>query len=136
MPIRAILVDDDDLSIRHLLRVIERWKGEIEVVGIANDGESALAIIEDERPDVVFLDIDLPLLNGFEVSEQLLYRAPIVFVTASTAHRKQAEQSGALAYLCKPIGHDDVEPVIEILQRKAANALQRPATTAETKNEG
>jgi len=129
MPIRAILVDDDDLSIRHLLRVIERWKGTIEVIGIATDGQSALAIIEGERPDVVFLDIDLPLLNGFEVSEQLHYRAPIVFVTASTAHRKQAEQSGALAYLCKPIGHDDVAPVIEILQR-------RLLTTTESKNEG
>lgn len=117
MPIRAILVDDDDLSVRHLLRVIERWKDTIEVVGIASDGESALAIIEDERPDVVFLDIDLPLLSGFEVSEQLHYRTRIVFVTASTKHRQRAEQSGALAFLCKPIGHDDVEPVIELLQQ-------------------
>ncbi|HEY3052264.1 MAG TPA: response regulator [Thermoanaerobaculia bacterium] len=125
MPIRAIVVDDDDLSVRHLLRLIERWKGTIEVVGIARDGEYALSIIEAERPDVVFLDIDLPLLNGFEVCEQLVYRAPIVFVTASTEHRKQAEQSGALAYLCKPIGHDDVEPVIEMLQRRALNREPR-----------
>ena len=121
MPIRAIVVDDDALSVRHLLRVIERWKGTIEVVGIAGDGEYALSIIESERPDVVFLDIDLPLLNGFEVCEQLRYRAPIVFVTASTEHRRQAEQSGALAYLCKPIGHDDIAPVIELLRRTKAD---------------
>jgi two-component system, LytTR family, response regulator len=119
MPIRAIVVDDDDLSVRHLLRLLERWKGTIEVIGIATDGEYALTIIESERPDVVFLDIDLPLLNGFEVCEQLLHRAAIVFVTASTAHRSQAALSGALAYLCKPIGHDDVAPVIEMLQRRA-----------------
>jgi two-component system, LytTR family, response regulator len=124
-PIRAILVDDDDLSVRHLLRLFERWRGEIEVVGIVCDGQSALAIIEEKRPDVVFLDIDLPLLSGFEVSRQLDYRIPIVFVTASTTHRKQAEQSGALAYLCKPIGHDDVEPVIELLQRRAASTQSR-----------
>jgi two-component system, LytTR family, response regulator len=125
MPIRAIVVDDDDLSVRHLLRLLERWKGTIEVVGIARNGEYALNIIEAEKPDVVFLDIELPLLNGFEVCEQLLYRAPIVFVTASTAHRRQAEQIGALAYLCKPIGHDDVQPVIEILQRRAVIAQSR-----------
>jgi two-component system, LytTR family, response regulator len=119
MPIRAIVVDDDDLSVRHLLRLIERWKGTIEVVGVATDGEYALTIIESERPDVVFLDIDLPLLSGFEVCEQLSYRPPIVFVTASTEHRRQAERSGALAYLCKPIGHDDIAPVIELLQRRA-----------------
>ena len=117
MPIRAILVDDDDLSVRHLVRVMERWKGTIEVVGIASDGQSALALIDAERPDVVFLDIDLPLLSGFQVSEQLRNPAQIVFVTASTTHRKQAERSGALAFLCKPIGHDDVEPVIASLQR-------------------
>ena len=128
MPIRAIIVDDDDLSVRHLLRLIERWHGTVEVVGIARDGENALTIIEDERPDVVFLDIDLPLLNGFEVCAQLVYPAPIVFVTASTTHRRQAERSGALAYLCKPIGHDDVEPVIEILQRRAM--------TSHTNSEG
>jgi two-component system LytT family response regulator len=125
MPIRAIVVDDDDLSVRHLLHLLERWQGTIEVVGIARDGEYALTIIESERPDVVFLDIDLPMLNGFEVCEQLRYPAPIVFVTASTEHRRQAERIGALAYLCKPIGHDDVEPVIEILLRRAVNEKSR-----------
>lgn len=120
MPIRAVVVDDDDLSVRHLVRLLERWKGTIEVIGVAADGESALAMIARECPDVVFLDIDLPLLNGFEVCEQLPHRVPIVFVTASTAHRREAERIGALGYLCKPIGHDDLAPVISLLTSLAA----------------
>ena len=125
--LRTVVADDDDFSVRYLLRLMERRKGVFEVVGIACNGERALTIIENERPDVVFLDIDLPLLNGFEVLEQLVYRPPVVFVTASTEHRERAEQSGAFAYLCKPIGPDDLGTVIDRLEQRAA---------AEPKNEG
>ncbi len=99
-----VLVADDESPARDKL---QRWLGELsdmEVVSRAEDGLQAAAAIDQLRPDVVFLDIQMPGLNGLEVAAQLEQEtAPlIVFVTAYDEHAVKAFDLNAVDYLLKP----------------------------------
>lgn len=99
-----VVIADDEAPARDKL---ERWLAELDdvaVVGALDDGLSAARCIENERPDVVFLDVQMPALSGLEVAAQLeTSRAPlIVFVTAFDEHAVSAFDLGAVDYLLKP----------------------------------
>lgn len=101
--IRALIVDDEPVARRRVRRLL-RADGGVEVVGEAGDGRSALAAIERQRPDVVFLDVQMPELDGFGVL-QALDRPPrptIVFVTAFDQYAIRAFEVHAIDYLLKP----------------------------------
>ena len=99
---RAILVDDEPLARTRLLRLLEAHP-EIEVVGEAGDGPSALRLIETARPDIVFLDVQMPGMTGFDVLAQLRERPHVIFVTAYDEFAVRAFDEQALDYLLKPL---------------------------------
>ena len=121
--VRTILVDDDALSVRNLLRLLGPFEEEIDVIGIATDGVKGLEMIDRLLPDLIFLDVELPLLDGFEVSRRMRQPAIVVFVTASSSYGREAKRSGSLACLCKPIGHDEMNE----LMNKVRVAVKLPA---------
>lgn len=106
-PLRTLLVDDEALARRGLrLRLADA--AEVEIIGEAGDGVSALALIDAQRPDLVFLDVQMPGLDGFGVlaalAERPLESLPqVVFVTAYDHYALRAFETRALDYLLKPV---------------------------------
>lgn len=125
MTLRVLVVDDEPLArerIRELLRACDG----IEVVGECADGESAVAAIEAHSPDLVFLDIQMPALNGFDVLEALgAGRLPgIIFITAFDEYAVRAFETGALDYLLKPVTAERFQAALE---RASARLVRRGA---------
>lgn len=110
---RALIVDDEAPArskLRRLLSAAER----VEIVGEAKTGREAVAAIKRSRPDVVFLDIQMPGLDGFGVLETIADDAPyIVFVTANDRHAIRAFEIGAVDYLLKPYTPQRFEQVLD-----------------------
>jgi two-component system LytT family response regulator/two-component system response regulator LytT len=105
LPLQALLVDDEQLA-RDELNFLLGQVGGVEVIGQAGNGVEALASIERLRPDLVFLDIQMPGLNGFEVVRRLIAQGTpshVVFVTAFDQHAIEAFEVNAVDYLLKPV---------------------------------
>jgi two-component system LytT family response regulator len=118
--IRALIVDDESLA-RERIRTLLEGDAGIDIIGESADGRAALAAIKTEAPDLLFLDVQIPLLNGFEVLEALATeeaRLPVVvFVTAYDQYALHAFEVHALDYLLKPF---DRERFRKALQRAKA----------------
>jgi two-component system LytT family response regulator/two-component system response regulator LytT len=129
--LRALLVDDEQLARDELAYLLSQLNG-IEIVGQAGNGVEALDSIERLQPDVVFLDVQMPGLTGFEVARRLLDRGPashIVFVTAYDQHAIEAFEVNAVDYLLKPVDPGRLELALERARRRVA--LERPSDRAE-----
>src|SRR5436190_8502430 len=103
MKLRALIIDDEPLG-RDGIRLFLGEEPDVEVVGECADGAAALESIRQHRPDLVFLDVQMPRLNGFQVLEAL---APeeipaVIFTTAHDEHAIRAFEVNALDYLLKP----------------------------------
>ncbi len=110
MPIRIHIADDEELA-RQLLREFLAKIPEAEIIGESGDGFSAVKCINDDRPDVIFLDVQMPKLNGFEVLELLdtpeEARLPVViFTTAYDQYALRAFDANAVDYLLKPFSQE------------------------------
>jgi len=105
--IRVMVVDDEPLA-RSNLRVLLGRDSEMELVGECGSGREALEEIRKKKPDVVFLDVQMPECDGFDVLEQLGGEGPaaLVFVTAYDQYALQAFEAGALDYLLKPFNDE------------------------------
>jgi two-component system LytT family response regulator len=102
-PLRVVIVDDEAPARRGLRRLLEP-EDDIRIVRECSAGDEAAAVIELERPDVVFLDVQMPELDGFGVVRRLQAPLPmIVFVTAFEIHAPAAFDAAALDYLLKPV---------------------------------
>lgn len=102
-PIRAMIVDDEPLA-RASIRLLLREEREIEIVAEAGSGSEAVELIQQHRPDLLFLDIQMPGMNGFEVLERIDTAGipAIIFVTAFDQYALRAFEVHALDYLLKP----------------------------------
>ena len=120
--IHAILVDDEVKVLRGLELLIEKFVPEIKVVAAASDPEKAVELIDNYRPDVVFLDISMPVLNGFQMLEKLSFRNfHLVFTTAHEEYGIQAIRQSALDYLLKPVDTKELKKIVEKINRLNEN---------------
>lgn len=112
-PIRAVIADDEPL-VRDSLRYLLRAHPDIEVVGEAADGIAAVDIVRTKLPDLVFLDVRMPEMNGFDVLEALsdIHLPVVIFVTAHDQYALQAFDVRALGYLLKPFTNARFESVL------------------------
>ncbi|MBU8923484.1 MAG: LytTR family DNA-binding domain-containing protein [Bacteroidales bacterium] len=117
MSFRTILIDDEVLAIKRLRRLLEPFGGVIEIIGEANDGNEALELIESLRPDLVFLDIQMPGMTGFEVLEKLEYLPLVIFSTAYDQYALKAFETNSIDYLLKPVDPERLEKAIDKLGR-------------------
>ena len=131
MKIRALIVDDEPPA-RELIATLLREESDVELVGECGDGRSAVAAIERLSPDLVFLDVQMPGLDGFGVLAALpMERWPlIVFVTAYDKHAVRAFEVHALDYLLKPFEYDRLGHAV---QRARTELGQRDATARQTR---
>jgi NarL family two-component system response regulator LiaR len=136
--IRVMLVDDHQM-VRNGLATFLLIHDDLELVGEAGDGEEALRVFEESRPDVVLMDLKMPRMDGVEATRALVTRAPQVCVVALTSFEdenlvQRALEAGASGYLLKDIGADDLADAIRqahagkpALAAEAAEALFRAA---------
>src|SRR4051794_22459197 len=111
---RSLIIDDEAAARSRLTRLLTAHP-EVEVAGEASDGLQALDRIEQLRPDLIFLDIQMPGLNGFEVLRSMPGGAQplVVFVTGFDRHALEAFETNALAYLLKPVERERLAAVLE-----------------------
>jgi two-component system, LytTR family, response regulator LytT len=120
MDLRALLVDDEQLARDELKYLLEQVGG-VEVIGQAGNGVEALGTIERLRPDVVFLDVQMPGLTGFEVARRLVdarAASHIIFVTAYDQHAIEAFEVNAVDYLLKPVDQRRLEVAVDRARRR------------------
>lgn len=104
-PIRVVIVDDEDLARRLLREFLEAQPG-VEIVAECANGFEAVKAVADLRPDLMFLDIQMPKLDGFEVLELVGRDVAVIFVTAYDEYALRAFDVHAVDYLLKPFGED------------------------------
>jgi two-component system LytT family response regulator len=119
--IRTVIVDDEELA-RERLRSLLTRQPEIEIVGEAADGRSAVDLIDRLKPDLLFLDVQMPELNGFEVLSAVDDPPNVVFVTAHDKFALKAFDVHAVDYLLKPF---DRERFLTALERAVAKVREQ-----------
>jgi len=140
--IRTLIVDDEPLA-REGIRVLLTQHAEFEIVGECGNGLTAVQAVRERKPDLLFLDVQMPQMNGFEVLERIAAeRSPVViFVTAYDQYALRAFEHHALDYLLKPFDDERFEQTLEraatqIRQREAHRLGRRMLALVEDWREG
>jgi two-component system LytT family response regulator len=121
MTIRTILVDDEPLAIQGLQLRLERFD-DVEIVETCSNGREAIRAIKTHKPDLVFLDIQMPGFDGFSVIQGLMEVEPplFVFVTAYSDHAIRAFEAQAVDYLMKPVEEDRLADTLDRVRNRLA----------------
>ncbi len=122
---RAFLVDDEPLALRRLERML-REDGRIEILGTATDPERAALEIELLAPDVLFLDIQMPGLTGFDLLGRLDQQPLVIFTTAYDQYALRAFEHHSVDYLLKPVEHEQLDRALSKLERMVGGEMPRP----------
>lgn len=133
--IRVLVVDDEQLAREELCFLLEQAGG-VEIVGQTADGVSALRMAGDLLPDLIFLDVQMPGLTGFEVARRLIEAdttAQLVFVTAFDQYAIEAFGVNAIDYVLKPLDADRLDQTLERARRRLASeqATRMPLSPAD-----
>jgi DNA-binding LytR/AlgR family response regulator len=139
VPLKTLIVDDEPIA-RQILREELESIPSVEIIGEADNGSAALASIVEHRPDLVLLDLEMPLMGGLEVVRRIPagpHMPVVVIVTAYDSFAIQAFDAGAIDYLLKPVAQARLAQAVErarrIGQRDAAEKLAQLQEVAETR---
>jgi len=119
-PAQRVLIVDDSPQVRQELRTLLTLAGDIEIVGEATDGLEAVRLAEALQPEVVLMDLEMPVLDGYEAARQIKSRWPACRVVALTVHgyeaaRQKASQSGVDVFLVKGVS---VESLVQAISER------------------
>jgi len=124
-PIRAIIADDEETLRLYLKEKLAAAWPELVVIGEAGDGEAALRLIEEGRPDIAFLDIQMPGISGVEVARRIVGTCTVVFITAHNKYAVEAFENEALDYVLKPVTEERLEKTVNRLKERLASPQAR-----------
>ena len=121
MTIRTLIVDDEKLAIQGMQLRLEPYS-DVEVIGTCANGREAIRAIKTEKPDLVFLDIQMPGFDGFSVVKGVMEIEPplFVFVTAYEEHAIRAFEANAVNYLMKPVDEDKLADTLDRVRTRLA----------------
>lgn len=121
MNFRTILIDDEPIAISRLKRLLGEYADTFEVIDEASNGQEGLEKIEFHKPDLIFLDIEMPLLSGFEMLSKLDFMPMVIFVTAFDQFAIKAFEENSIDYLLKPIEKERLEKTVQKLRKLSDN---------------
>ena len=122
---KTIIIDDEQLARQRIKRLLTAYD-EVEVIAEAENGLEGLELIHLHQPDLIFLDIEMPVLNGFEMLAKLNYQPKVVFTTAYDQYAIKAFEEGSIDYLLKPIETERLNKTIKKLKQTNLSAPQLP----------
>ena len=121
---KTIIIDDEKPARSRLKRLLEQYKDIIEIIAEAGNGEEGLIQIEAFKPDLIFLDIQMPGLTGFEMLKKLNHVPIVVFATAYEEYAIKAFEQNSMDYLLKPIEAERLHITIQKLEKNKASKQQ------------
>jgi two-component system LytT family response regulator len=123
--IRAIIADDEDLA-RQILREYLGSESEVEIVAECPNGFDAVKAVAEHKPDLLFLDVQMPKLDGFEVLELIGNEVAVVFVTAYDQYAMKAFDAAAVDYLLKPFDLERFRTALQRVRRRLGEQVPQP----------
>jgi len=123
--VRAVIVDDEDLA-RQVVRELLEAHPEIEIIAECANGFEAVKAVTELKPDLLFLDIQMPKLDGFEVLELIGTDMAVIFATAYDQHALRAFEVHAVDYLLKPFGSERFEQALARARQRIGGKLPPP----------
>jgi two-component system, LytTR family, response regulator len=130
--IRAVIVDDEDLA-RQILHEYLHAEDDVEVVAECSNGLDAVKSVAEHKPDLLFLDVQMPKLDGFEVLELIGNELAVVFVTAYDQYAMKAFDAAAVDYLLKPFDAERFRTALQRVRRRLGERVRTPSPS-ELKN--
>src|SRR5215471_12179924 len=124
--IKAIIVDDEPYCCESLTTLLQRFCPDVRVVDICYNGVTALKAIKEDSPDLVFLDIEMPKMNGFELLERLGdINFQLIFTTSYDQYAIKAIRFSALDYLLKPVDRDELQKAVQKVAKRLAHPVSQ-----------
>jgi two-component system LytT family response regulator len=120
--LRTLVVDDEELA-RQVMRELLRAHDEIEVVAECRNGLEAVKAVAEHKPDLLFLDVQMPKLTGFDVLELIGPDVPVIFVTAYDEYAMKAFEVHAVDYLLKPVGKERLAAALHRVRTRKTEQL-------------
>ena len=130
--VKAIIADDEEQLRIYLRSKLSGLWPELDICAEAENGLKALELIEKNRPQIAFLDINMPGLSGLEVAKNITANCRVVFITAYDQYAIEAFENEAIDYLLKPVTDDRLAKTVKRLQKQIADASPSPVDLAET----
>jgi two-component system LytT family response regulator len=127
---RVLLIDDEPLARMVVLEYLQGFKDSIEVLGECNDGFEGLKAIQQHQPDLIFLDVQMPKINGFEMLELVENPPAVIFTTAFDEYAIKAFETHAVDYLLKPFSKERFNKAVE--KFLATKPVEYPAKQTES----
>lgn len=126
--ISAIIIEDEQHNVRELTRALSRVESKVDILDQATTGEQAVSMISLHQPDLIFLDVELPDMDGFDLLDQLTNRLEVlpavIFVTGHDDFGVRAFRYGAVDYLLKPIIPDELGEAIDRVMARSARTWE------------
>jgi two-component system, LytTR family, response regulator len=129
--IKAILIDDEPLSLEILKSYLRKFPS-IEVTDECNDGFEGVKSIQQHQPDLVFLDIQMPKINGFQMLELINPMPPVIFITAFDEYALKAFEANAIDYLLKPVSEERFQKAIQRFLDKSLGTASKTTELLDT----
>ncbi|MBC7866314.1 MAG: response regulator, partial [Gloeobacteraceae cyanobacterium ES-bin-316] len=115
----AVIIDDEKSSRNSLKQKLSNHFADIEIIGECENAEAAIKLLAEQKPDILFLDVEMPRMNGFSLLQQLPDKNfEVIFITAYDHYAIKAIKFSALDYLVKPVAIEDLKIAIEKLVKK------------------
>ena len=126
--LKAVLIDDDESNLSAMSEKLNKHCPQGTIIALCENGEDGIKAIETLKPDIVFLDIEMPVMNGFVMLQKLTFKDfDLIFVTAYDHYAIQAIRFSAIDYLVKPVDIDELKVAVEkavAQKKKRSPALQ------------
>ncbi len=119
---KTLLIDDEPLARKRLHRLLAPYNNILTIIGEAENGQEGAALIDELLPDLIFLDVEMPILNGFELLRAIKHRPKIIFTTAFEDYAVKAFEENSIDYLTKPIAADRLEKTMQRLRENPTNS--------------
>ena len=128
-----MIIDDERLAREELKSLLKEFN-EIEIIGEAQNGEEGIQKVKDLNPDLIFLDVSMPEMTGFEMLKQLGDIPNVIFVTAYDQYALKAFEVNALDYVLKPVETERLEDAIKKLKEREDNDFESENTLNHRKD--